>query len=209
MTKNNEDRRLLTLPIMFCIADCQMRNVNVRSVNSKRRKTPSSSCLWVSQFRCSFIIPNYLLLLPSYINYIVVIKRYDVIYYHTWLSNQQLWTRPLYLYTCRFKLAFAYIYIIIIYFILYIPITRLRFYLQLVALTYTCFFYKYTLSSHNYILLMVWFRLMDGHLMNTYSTDTCIIKILLNLLPTCIFYFYYQPLSEPLPFFICTHIHNI
>lgn len=115
MTKNNEDRRLLTLPIMFCIADCQMRNVNVRSVNSKRRKTPSSSCLWVSQFRCSFILPKYLLLLPSYINYIVVIKRYDVIYYNTWLSNQQLWTRPLYLYTCRFKLAFAYIYIIIIY----------------------------------------------------------------------------------------------
>lgn len=144
MTKNNEDRRLLTLPIMFCIADCQMRNVNVRSVNSKRRKTPSSSCLWVSQFRCSLIIPKYLLLLPSYINYIVVIKRYDVIYYHTWSSNQQLWTRPMYLYTCRFKLAFAYIYIIIIYTLYYIPITRLRFYLQLVALTYLFFLQTYS-----------------------------------------------------------------
>ena len=42
--------------ILFCchcwllscfIADCQMRNVNVRAVNPKRRKPSSSSCLWV------------------------------------------------------------------------------------------------------------------------------------------------------------------
>ena len=71
---------------VFCIADCQMRNVNVRSVNSKRRKTPSSSCLWVSQFRCSFINSNKqlyqtLLTFTYYQLYyydIVVITRYDV-----------------------------------------------------------------------------------------------------------------------------------
>lgn len=48
-------RRIFGL-ILFCwhcwllscfIADCQMRNVNVRAVNPKRRKPSSSSCLWV------------------------------------------------------------------------------------------------------------------------------------------------------------------
>lgn len=67
---------------VFCIADYQMRNVNVRSVNSKRRKTPSSSCLWVSQFRCfvtNSTYDNYTVLYKP--DYIVIILLYYIILY--------------------------------------------------------------------------------------------------------------------------------
>lgn len=65
---------------VFCIADYQMRNVNVRSVNSKRRKTPSSSCLWVSQFRCFVNNSTYdnhtCFLKPDYYDIVVMVRNY-------------------------------------------------------------------------------------------------------------------------------------
>lgn len=94
---------------VFCIADYQMRNVNVRSVNSKRRKTPSSSCLWVSQFRCfvtNSTYDNYTVLYkPDYI--VIILLYYIILYIYIYIWRCCNGSRR----TLTFDLAFIYTYI--------------------------------------------------------------------------------------------------